>query len=151
MGISLSDDEVWAFLAQEEVGILTTLRADGMPVPVPVWFAADRPRIYVAGPPATAKFRRVRRDPRVAFLIETGRRWVELKAVMIHGTARLVADPDWTRVDDLLGHKYAALRGQPTEQPESAKRRYAERALLAITPERVVSWDNARLRPPSAG
>jgi len=151
MSISLSDDEVWDFLEIEEVGILTTLRSDGMPVPVPVWFAADRPVIYVAGPPMTAKFRRVRRDPRVAFLVETGRRWVELKAVMIHGTARVVPDPDWGRVDELLGHKYAALRGQAAEQPESAKRRYAERALLELTPVRLVSWDNARLRPPPAG
>lgn len=50
MGISLSDDEVWAFLAEEEVGILTTLRQDGTPVSVPVWFCTERPVIYVAGP-----------------------------------------------------------------------------------------------------
>jgi PPOX class probable F420-dependent enzyme len=144
--ISLSEDEVWAFLAEEEVAVLTTLRADGTPVSVPVWFCSERPVIYVAGPTPTAKFRRIRRDPRVAFLVESGRRWVELKAVHVNGTARMVEEPDWAHIDELLGAKYAALRSVPAEQPESARRRYAQRSLMAITPERVVSWDNSRLR-----
>jgi PPOX class probable F420-dependent enzyme len=150
MGISLSDEEIWAFLGAEEVGVLTTLRADGQPVSVPVWFASDVGAgvVWVAGPAATAKFRRVRRDPRVAFLVESGRRWVELKAVHLEGTAAVVEDPDWEHVDALLGAKYAAMRGTAAEQPESAKRRYATRALMAITPHRIVSWDNAKLRPP---
>lgn len=147
MGISLSDGEVWAFLDAEEVGVLTTLRADGSPVSVPVWFCTDAGRILVAGPAATAKFRRVRYDPRVAFLVETGRRWVELKAVHVEGAATVVENPEWDRVDALLAQKYAALRSAPAEQPSSARRRYAERSLLAVTPRRIVSWDNARLRP----
>jgi PPOX class probable F420-dependent enzyme len=146
MAISLTDDEVWAFLAREEVGILTTLRSDGTPVSVPVWFCSEQPVIYVAGPTPTAKFRRIRRDPRVAFLVESGRRWVELKAVHVNGTAQVVEHPDWELIDELLGAKYAALRSQPAQQPESAKRRYAQRSLMAISPERVTSWDNARLR-----
>lgn len=147
MGISLSDTEVWAFLDAQEVGVLTTLRTDGSPVSVPVWYCTDAGRILVAGPSGTAKFRRVRREPRVAFLVESGRRWVELKAVHVEGTAEVVEDPDWERVDALLSGKYAALRSTPAEQPSSARRRYAERSLLAVTPIRVVSWDNARLRP----
>ncbi len=146
MAISLTDDEMWAFLAEEEVAVLTTLRADGSPVSVPVWFCSERPLIYVAGPAATAKFRRIRRDPRVAFLVESGRRWVELKAVHVNGTASVVEEPDWEHIDELLATKYADMRSQPSQQSSSAKRRYAERSLLAITPERVVSWDNARLR-----
>lgn len=83
----------------------------------------------------------------MAFLVESGARWVELKAVHVNGTARVVENPDWPRIDEQLGAKYAHLRSQPAQQPESARRRYAERSLMAITPERVVSWDNARLRP----
>ena len=33
MGIRLSDDEAWEFVAQAHTAILTTLRSDGWPVP----------------------------------------------------------------------------------------------------------------------
>lgn len=148
MGIALSDGEVWDFLAAQEVGVLTTLRADGSPVSVPVWFLALDRRVYVAGPSATAKFRRVARDPRVAFLVETGRRWVELEAVHLNGTALVVPDPDWEELDRHFDAKYAGLRAVAAEQPPGARRRYAHRSLLEIVPERIVSWDNGRLRPP---
>jgi len=147
VGIALSDDEVWRFLSAQEVGVLTTLRTDGSPVSVPVWFLALDRKVYVAGPSATAKFRRVARDPRVAFLVETGRRWVELEAVHLNGTARVVPDPDWDELDRRFEIKYAGLRAPPAEQPSAARRRYAHRSLLEIVPERIVSWDNGRLRP----
>lgn len=147
-GIALSDNEVWRFLAAQEVGVLTTLRADGSPVSVPVWFLAFDRKVYVAGPSATAKFRRVTRDPRVAFLVETGRRWVELEAVHLNGRARVVPDPDWEDLDRGFDAKYAGLRAHPAEQPTSVRRRYAHRSLLEIRPERIASWNNARLRRP---
>ena len=49
MGVRLSEEEAWAELGAAHTGILTTLRRDGRPVSLPVWFATVGRRIYVVG------------------------------------------------------------------------------------------------------
>jgi hypothetical protein len=63
MGIRLTDDEAWDVLARSHTGILTTLRADGRPVTLPVWFVALDRTVCLVAPSRTRKIRRVRRDP----------------------------------------------------------------------------------------
>ena len=147
MSVALTDDEAWAVIAAAHTGILTTLRRDGRPIPTPVWFVVDGRSILVAGPKGTAKFGRVRHDPRVAFLVESGERWAELRAVRVDGLAAVVDDPDWVTVDAAIEQKYGGHRAPRSEMAPAAARRYDEaRALLRIEPDApLVSWDNSRL------
>src|SRR5690606_22581477 len=85
MSVRLSSDEAWDVLAHAHTGILTSLRRDGRPITLPVWFAVLERRIYVSGPATAKRHARVRRDPRVAFLVESGERWAELRAVHVSG------------------------------------------------------------------
>ena len=57
MSIRLTEDEVWEELATARTGIFTTLRADGWPVSLPVWFATVDRRIYLRTPAGTKKLR----------------------------------------------------------------------------------------------
>ncbi len=59
----------------------------GAPISLPVWFVALDRRIYVAGPAHTKKFARIRNDPRVAFVVESGTHWAELVGVHLTGRA----------------------------------------------------------------
>jgi PPOX class probable F420-dependent enzyme len=151
VGVRLTDDEAWEVLATSHTGILTTLRRDGAPVTLPVWFVVDgtgdERSVLVAGLSATAKFARARNDSRVSFLVESGLRWAELRAVEFTGRAELVADPDWDAVDALLDAKYAGFRTSRSEMPPSAQAHYdRSRSLLRLVPEgRLLTWDNARL------
>lgn len=147
MGVRLGEDEAWEVLAAAHTGILTTMRASGFPVTLPVWFVVEGRDVLVAGPAATHKFRRVRQDDRVAFLVESGERWTELRAVQVNGRAVVEEAPDWERVDAAFDAKYAGFRTPRADMPEAARRRYdSERALLRITPVGTpVSWDNSLL------
>jgi hypothetical protein len=147
VGVRLTDDEAWDVLAAAHTGILTTLRRDGAPVTLPVWFLADDRTVLVAGLAATAKFARARNDERVSFLVESGLRWAELRAVEFTGRAELVADPDWDALDARFDAKYAGFRTPRGEMPPSARAHYDRaRALLRLVPEgRLLTWDNARL------
>lgn len=147
MSVEMEPDEVRAFLEEAHTAVLTTLRSDGRPVSLPVWFLVDGDAVLVAGLASGAKFSRVRRDPRVSVLVEDGERWAELRAVHLEGTAELVEDPDWEAVDARFDAKYAGARTPRDEMPESARRHYdAARALLRIVPEgRPISWDNRKL------
>ena len=145
----MKPDEAFAFLAASHTGILTTLRRDGTPIALPVWFAAKDLRIYVATPAKTKKVLRIRNDDRVSFLTESGERWAELKAVHVTGRARLVEDPALIdAVGGLLDEKYAAFRTTRRSMPKTAQRHYSGgRAVIEILPdERVLSWDNAKLK-----
>ena len=88
----------------------------------------------------------MRHDDRVSFLVESGERWRELRAVHVVGRAQIVEDPDWAHVDALLDAKYLGYRTPRGDMPESARERYdSQRALVRVTPEgRLLTWDNAR-------
>jgi PPOX class probable F420-dependent enzyme len=146
--IRLSDDEAWAVIAQAHTGILTTLRGDGVPIALPVWFVALDRRIYVSGPAPTKKFARIRHDPRVSFLVETGTAWVELTAVHLTGRAHVVEDADAReRVEAALHEKYRAFRIERSAMPERTRTNYeVEVTTIEIVPDdRILSWENARL------
>jgi PPOX class probable F420-dependent enzyme len=138
----LTKAQAWAVLGAAHTGILTTLKADGTPISLPMWFVALDERVYVITPARTKKVARVTRDPRVSFLVESGTRWTELQAVHLTGHARVVDDDDLHgRVRDALDHKYAAFR------TEGGDRNVADIvfALIEIVPDdRILTWDNSR-------
>jgi PPOX class probable F420-dependent enzyme len=147
MGVRLSEDEAWAVLTAAHTGVFTTLRRDGMPIALPVWFVARDRTICLAAPSRTKKVARVRHDPRGSFLVESGPRWAELQAVHLTGTVEVVDDPDeMARIDAALDDKYAAFRSARGSMPERTQQHYAGRTFLRLVPEAlIVSWDNRRI------
>ena len=147
MGVRLSEDEAWAELEAAHTGIITTLRRDGRPVSLPVWFATMGRTIYVRTPAKSRKVEHLRSDPRATFLVERGEKWVELCAVMVYADAELLEPGDeYDAASAAITAKYADFREQKV--PDASKAHYAGRwAVLRLTPtERPVTWDNSRLR-----
>ena len=58
--LRLSRDEAWQTLEGAHTGILTSLRRDGVPIALPVWFVVIDEHVYVSGPAQRKKFARVR-------------------------------------------------------------------------------------------
>jgi PPOX class probable F420-dependent enzyme len=149
--VRMSRDEAWAVLEHAHTGILTSLRADGWPISLPVWFVVLDRRIYVAGPAHTKKFARIRNDPRVSFVVESGTRWAEL--VGVHVTGRAVVLEAGARSDRVMAAfaaKYGAFRTPRPDMPSATRAQYETRTTtIEIEPEdRILSWDNARLFAP---
>lgn len=148
MSLRLSPEEAWAFLEKGHTGILTSLRRDGWPISLPVWYVAFDRRIWVSGPARTKKFARIKRDPRVSFLVETGLEWKKLSAVHVTGRARVVEDAATIeRVGKLMDAKYAAFRTDRSQMPSATAQHYQQGStLVCIEPEgKLLTWDNARL------
>ena len=154
MGVRLSEEEAWAELETAHTGILTSLRRDGRPVSLPVWFAALDHKIYVRTPGKTRKVEHVRNDPRATFLVERGEKWIELCAVMVYADVELLEPGDeYDAASAAITAKYAGF-GMESEAmggkkvPDATKQHYAGRsAMLRLTPTgRPVTWDNSRLR-----
>jgi PPOX class probable F420-dependent enzyme len=151
--IRLTEDEAWAEIASAHTAILTTLRRDGMPIALPVWFVAEDRTVAVRTPAATKKIARVRHDPRASFLVESGERWVDLRAVHLTGRVEFVTDePAIGRIEEAIDAKYAAFRPPSAGLPAATQQRYANSAYLRFVPEgKILTWDNARLAARIAG
>jgi nitroimidazol reductase NimA-like FMN-containing flavoprotein (pyridoxamine 5'-phosphate oxidase superfamily) len=148
MSIRMDRGEAWEFLAEARTGIMTSLRADGVPMTLPVWFALLDRAVYVDT--RGVKLTRIRRDPRVAFLVEAGEASSELRAVHLTGTAQVIeAECELAcRIKTELDRKYAAYRTPRENMPEATQLHYdnTPRGTVRIIPDcRMLSWDNRKL------
>jgi nitroimidazol reductase NimA-like FMN-containing flavoprotein (pyridoxamine 5'-phosphate oxidase superfamily) len=148
VGVRLSEDEAWERVAAAHTGIVTTLRRDGRPVPLPVWFVVIDRMIYLSTPSKSKKVARIRHDDRASFLVESGSKWVELAAVILQVRVAEVTDQALrTSVRTAMDEKYAAFGMPRSEVPSATTRHYAAPTILRLEPvESPLSWDNARIR-----
>jgi len=143
----MTDDEIWSFVTDAHTGILTTLRRDGVPIALPLWFACLDRRIYFRT--RGKKLGRIAHDSRSSFLVESGKRWVDLKAVHLTGRSEIV-DLDGElaeRIRAETDRKYAAFRDR-TEMPKATAEHYKKvmGGVVRFTPDdRILNWDNAKL------
>lgn len=146
-GFRLTPEETWRYVADAHTGIMTTLRRDGMPIAMPLWFAAVDRTIFVNT--RGKKLRRIANDPRTSFLVESGEKWSELKAVHFTGVSEIVEPDDGllTRIAAEMSRKYDHYRTDPHDMPEQVAAAYgAGMSWLRFTPhERVLSWNNRAL------
>jgi nitroimidazol reductase NimA-like FMN-containing flavoprotein (pyridoxamine 5'-phosphate oxidase superfamily) len=148
MGISLTDDEAWAFLEGGHTGILSTMRADGYPISLPVWYVIDDHVIYTRTPASASKLKRILRNPRASFLVEHGLHWRELQAVVVSVDAHIIEDEAGaSRVFELMNSKYEGFRA--VNLPNASKRHYSTSIAISLHPcGPFVTWDNSRIRLP---
>jgi PPOX class probable F420-dependent enzyme len=148
MGVEMSDAERAAFLRAGHTGLLSTLREDGSPAAIPMWFVFLDGHVWLRTLARSHKAVHLRRDPRLSFVVETGLSWAELKAVVIQGTAAFEVDDDKrAAVDDAFATKYAEFL-MPENVPSATRRHYgADRAYIRIEPGRGSrTWDNSKIR-----
>jgi Pyridoxamine 5'-phosphate oxidase len=146
--VRMTDDEAWLMLEQSVNGILTTLRRDGRPVALPVWFVTLDRRIYVST--RGQKVARARNDPRCSFLAEAGERWADLRAVHLDCQVTVIEpDPGLAeRIAAAMTAKYAAYRAAPAAMPPATREHYdrAAGAVLELIPRgKLLTWDNRHL------
>jgi PPOX class probable F420-dependent enzyme len=147
MSIRLDEDEAWSVIEGSHTGILTTLRADGSPVTLPMWFVVINRTLCFSTFPRTKKVARLTRDPRAAFLVESGEKWAELCAVHLSGHLEPVTDePTMARIDAAMDEKYRAFRTSRAAMPAATQEYYATKRFYRLVPEhRMLTWDNSRL------
>ncbi|KAF0957125.1 pyridoxamine 5'-phosphate oxidase family protein [Rhodococcus sp. T7] len=148
MGLGMDAAERSAFVEQGHTGILTTLRRDGCPVTLPVWFAPIDGVIYVASPSGAAKVKRLERDDRCWFMVERGNAWTELAAVGFAARGRTLAPGDEAaRAAAALADRYAAFRPADESLPAAMRTHYADQVIIRIEPvDEPLSWDNSKAR-----
>ena len=143
--IEMSADEQRRYLVDAHTIILTSLDRHGYPHSVAMWFVVDPDgTIAMTTFAKSQKALNLRRDPRCALLVETGRSYEELMGLLIRGRATLEADPE--RTLDVLERIQRKHLGENLPGLRDALRSQAQkRVVIRVHPERVASWDHRKL------
>ncbi|MBA2637223.1 MAG: PPOX class F420-dependent oxidoreductase [Solirubrobacterales bacterium] len=135
----MSDDEWRTFVsAGTRTGKLATVRRDGRPHVVPIWFVLDGEDLVLTTHERSLKGKALRRDDRVALCVDDER--PPFAFVAIEGRATLVEDPDeLLRFSTLIGARY--MGGDRAE--EFGKRNGVPGELLVrVRPTNVLAQDD---------
>jgi nitroimidazol reductase NimA-like FMN-containing flavoprotein (pyridoxamine 5'-phosphate oxidase superfamily) len=148
--IQMTPDEIRRFIDSKKTMTIVSNGVGGFPHPMPMWFTRDPDdSIRMATYRTSQKIKNIQRDPRVSLLCETGVDYAELRGVVMYGHAELI-DDFALAVDTLLraGGRGEGLPKDPdaARQIQEAMRKNAEkRYVIRVKPERIVSWDHAKL------
>jgi PPOX class probable F420-dependent enzyme len=122
---------------REEIMIwLTTVRSDGQPQSVPVWFLWDGETFLIYSQPGRQKLRNIGGNPRVGLHLNSNDRGVDV--VRVEGAAQMLEDfPPATEVGEYL-EKYRESIARIGFDPDGFARTYS--VALRVTPGRWQIW-----------
>jgi len=144
--IALTPDEQQQYLDGSHTIILTSLDRHGYPHSIAMWYVVDPDGAVVMTTFAKSqKTLNLRRDPRCALLLESGRTYEELKGLLIRGRAAVEQDEE--KVLDVLErvHRKYGTPGPGGSLREVMRAQARKRVVIRVRPERVSSWDHRKL------
>ncbi len=90
--MNLTDASVQRFLATKQIALLATVRADGAPLAMPMWFLHDAATLTMISEEGTKKVHHLRRDPRVCVVVESGEDAAHIRGMTVLGRAEFLTD-----------------------------------------------------------
>jgi PPOX class probable F420-dependent enzyme len=144
--IKMTPEERDAYLKKAHTMTLCTIDKDGYPHAVAMAFMVKDGCVYMTSFRKAQKVVNVRRNPKVAVMVESGIKYNELRGVMIRGRCEIIDDADevWKIMREIR-----ASQGESVEAPGNAafQERAKKRSVLKIIPEKITSWDHSKLPP----
>lgn len=143
-------DGVAELLGASVVARVSTVNPDGSPQVAPFWISFDGKLLHL-DTLDNRTTRNLRRDARVAVLVDEGTTFAELRGTLVHGSARLWTEADAPQhvragikairavhADEIATPLFAAYAANETRSP----------ILVEIVPQRASHWDLAASAPP---
>lgn len=148
---ALTKVEAEKFLAGPNIAKVATVKDDGSPFVVPVWYDWDGKYCYIVGRKRSSWVRYIQRDPRVTILIDSSD--PPYPKVTIEGKAEIIGDTidDWVKIGKRMVVKYfgpdagiSYLKGS-LDQPRKTIRVKPKTFTSWITPDEKTIKKNPRL------
>ena len=138
--IQLTATEQAAFFDAHRKCTLATLDAEGYPHLVAMNYGVKDGAFYMTSYGKAQKILNIRRNQKVALMVETGGSYAELQGVMVRGICDIVEGEDAVRdAWAIISREGAAPRRRETNDSAT------KRVVLKVTPLRIVSWDHTKL------
>ncbi len=142
--IRMTDEEIHAFLEEQRTLQVATIDHDGFPHLVAMWYVLVDNEIAFWTYARSQKAVNLRRDNRLACLVEAGQRYEELRGVQIKGQA-VIADDRATvqRIGEAIWERYTGPLNEHTRP--MVEDQASKRLVNFVKPLEVVSWDHRKL------
>jgi PPOX class probable F420-dependent enzyme len=141
--ITMSDDELRAFLGEKKVVTCATIGPSGRPHLMPLWYAVDDLVLRGWTYAKSQKAKNLERDPRATLQVEDGELYHELRGVMMECDVAIERDADKVANFGMALFQRFGATGPDVEA--MIAKQAPKRIGLTFTPTRVVSWDHAKL------
>jgi PPOX class probable F420-dependent enzyme len=125
-----------ARLRDDLIAWLGSVRPDGRPHLVPVWFSWDDEDLLVLSQPNTQKVRNLKRDPRVTIALDDSRMGRDV--VLLEGESTLIPVADQTVRVSAYIEKYAEFLADMEWLPDAYIEEYSQ--AIVIRPTRFIVW-----------
>ncbi|MFH8803191.1 pyridoxamine 5'-phosphate oxidase family protein [Streptomyces sp. NPDC017936] len=143
--IMMTPGELDAFLTTQRTCRVATVSADGAPHVSALWFLWDGSALWLYSVVRSKRWAQLRRDPRVAIVVDTGEEYESLRGVELSGAVEFVGEAPRTgelcaeldAVETLFARKNFGLDSMPHD---------GRHAWVRLKPEKIVSWDFRKLR-----
>ena len=140
--IQLTPDEQAAFFRERKKAALATIDKDGFPHVVAMNYFVRDGAFYMTSYGKAQKVVNVRRNSKVALMVEAGDAYAELRGVMIRGRCEILDDPEAVKA---AFASRAEAQSNPSPVQPGAVASAPKRVVLRIIPQKVVSWDHRKL------
>ncbi len=142
--ITMTDEEIQAFLQEERTLQVATIDHDGYPHLIAMWYVLVEGQLAFWTYGRSQKALNLRRDPRLTCLAETGERYEELRGVQIKGQATIYDDfATVQHFGELIWERYTGPLNENTRPMVMAQA--AKRIAVVVRPVEIVSWDHRKL------
>jgi PPOX class probable F420-dependent enzyme len=144
--ITMSEDELRAFLVEQRIVSCATLGPNGRPHLVALWYVPDGLELRCWTYAKSQKARNLERDPRATLQVEDGVQYHELRGAMLECDVELERDPERiARYGLELFTRYGDGSEPAAEVREMVAKQAQKRVGLRFRPTRIVSWDHGKL------
>ncbi|ROO85074.1 PPOX class probable F420-dependent enzyme [Actinocorallia herbida] len=146
--ITMTDEEVAAFLNEQRVATLATNGPSGRPHLVAMWYAVLDGVLWFETKAKSQKAANLRRDGNVTVMVEAGHTYDQLRGVSLEGTAVVVDDPAalW-EVGVSVWERYSGPYSE--EVKPLVEVMLNNRVAVRVDVERIRSWDHRKLGMPA--
>jgi PPOX class probable F420-dependent enzyme len=138
----MSQQQIDDFLEQPLIARVATVRPDGRPHVVPVWFEWDGSTLRFEAEMGSAKVTNLRHDARVSVAVDVTRGGFRYRAVLMEGRGRIVEDRTVAvPVIERIFRRYVGDEGLETSRARRIVHE-SNSGVVEVMPERVISWDH---------
>jgi PPOX class probable F420-dependent enzyme len=123
-------------LREEPIIWFTTVRSDGRPHTVPVWFLWDGETFLIFSQPGNLKIRNVQRNPHITLALDGTKQGGDV--VTVEGEAELLSEPSRNMTIPAYFEKYVAYMKNMGVDPKDLAEDYSQP--IRIKPTKFISW-----------
>jgi PPOX class probable F420-dependent enzyme len=146
--ITMSDEEVAAFVERSRTATMATVGPNGMPHLVAMWYAVIDGQVWFETKSASQKAQNLRRDDRLVCMIEDGLTYDTLRGVSLEGRGVIVEEPQalWD-IGVNVWERYTGPYSDDAKPMIEVMLR--KRVAVRLEVARVRSWDHRKLGMPA--